>query len=805
MRKNYFITAWRNMKKQKLFAAVNILGLALGIATAILIINYVVHEFSYDNFHQQKDRIYRVESKFYEGEHLTDDWATSTFGYGSAMKKEFPEIEDFARVSIHKTEQVVRYKDIRIRENKIAYTEPAFFKLFDFKLLEGDRATALKEPNTVVITQSAARRFFPNEAPMGKMLRFATGQDFVDCAVTGILEDFPANSHISFDYLIAYEGLPVWMKNFWYLHEAYTYVLLKPGADTKKIEGAFPQLAEKYKTEAALRSKRWAISLVPLNAIHLNPQKAYEREVKGNKTSLITLLVIALLILLAAWINYINLVSARSMERGREVGIRKVIGATRLQLMVQCFIESGIANLAALLLASAMIWFSYPYFTWLIGKDIGLHLFTTPIFWIGFLLAMMVGILLSGFYPAMVMSSMQPGLILKGKFAQSRRGNLFQQCLLVFQFSAALFLVIGMFIVQRQLNFMHQQNLGVDIDRTIVMKYPVSSSNLSTTVEQFSDKLKSLPQVKSVTVSGSVPGMEVAKFASNTLYGKDNNAARLYEMLTVDYDYIKAFNLPLVTGRSFTRGFGDEKNSLLVNEASLPQLGFTSAKEAIGKKVMLEGEKDPASIIGVVKDWHQRGMGNTYTPIMFILNGRISWVPAQYITVKIAANDLSAAMDMVRTGWKGYFPESSFDAFFLDQFFNEQYKADVHFEKVAGFFSALAIFITILGLWALSAYTAVKKTKEIGIRKVYGAGIPDILLLFTRKMLSIFVIAFLITVPLSWLSMNEWLNGFAFHTNISGWLYVFGALAIVGVALVTVIWQSWAVAVQSPVKSLRTE
>lgn len=805
MIRNYFKIAWRNMMKQKLFSAINILGLALGISTAILILNYVSHEFSYDSFHQKKDRIYRVESKFYEGNQLTDDWGTSTFGYGSAMKKEFPQIEDFVRIGIQNTEQVVRYKDIKIRENKIAYTEPSFFRIFDFKLLEGNRTTALNQPNTVVITQTAAKRFFNNESPMGKMLRFATGEKFIDCAVTGVMKDFPGNSHINFDYLVSYESLPVWMKDVWYLHEAYTYVLLTPGTDIKKIEDGFPQLAEKYKTGEALRSKRWAVSLVPLTSIHLNPQKAYEREVKGNKTSLITLMAIALLILLSAWINYINLVTARSMERAKEVGIRKVIGATRIQLIIQYFIESGIVNIAALLFAGIIIYISYPYFTWLIGKEIGLHLFSEPVFWISLFAVLLTGILLSAFYPAMVMSSLKPALILKGKFANSEKGNSLQKILLIFQFSAALFLIIGMFVVQRQLNFMHSQNLGVDIDRTIVIKYPVSSVNLQTSVQQFGERLKMYPQVKSITVAGSVPGLEVAKFGSNTLYGSSDNAARLYEMLTVDYDYISQFNMQLVAGRSFIKGFGDEKNNILINEESLKQLDIATAKDAIGKKVVLEGEKIPVEIIGVIKNWHQRGLGNVYTPILFVLNGRIDWVPAQYIAVKVSGNNLAATMDLLKSTWKNYFPESSFDAFFLDSFFNEQYLADIHFEKVAGFFTILAIFITILGLWALSSYTAVKKTKEIGIRKVYGAGINDILFLFSKKMLAIFAIAFIITVPASWFIMSKWLDGFAFHTNINLLVYLLGGLAIVTISLVTVIWQSWRVAMQTPVKSLRTE
>jgi len=802
---NYIKTAWRNLLKQKFFSAINILGLAIGIAVSFFIMNYVSYEFSYDNFHQKQDRIYRVESRFYEGTQLTDDWATSTFGYGSAMKKEIPGIEDYVRVSIHKVEQVVIYKDTKIRESGITYTEPSFFKIFDFQLKEGDKATALSKPNSVVVTQSAARHFFGNKSPMGKILRFATGEKFVDCMVTGVMEDFPVNSHISFNYLIAYEGLPVWMKDFWYLHEAYTYVLLKPGVATKQIEDAFPAMAEKYKTLDALKNKKWAITLVPLCNIHLNPQKAYEMEIKGNKNALITLLVIALIILLTAWINYINLTMARSAERAKEVGIRKVSGALRVQLIIQFLIESLIINFLALFLASIIVMLTNPLFNQLIGREISYFLFKEPLFWSILVIALLFGILVSAFYPAFILSSYKPALILKGKFVNSNSGIRLQKVLVVFQFSSALFLMIGLFIVKRQISYMQEQNLGVNINRTLVMKYPVSYANLFTTVEQFAEKLKTLPESKAVTVSGSVPGIEVAKFASNSLFGSTERVNRLYEMLTVDYDFATTFDLKTVAGRFFKKGFGDEKNNLLINEAALPQLGFSAAGEAIGKKVLLEGDKEPVEIIGVMKNWHQRGLGNIYTPIMFVLNGRISWVPPQYISIKLTDKDLTSSVAMVQSEWKKYFPESSFDSFFLDSFFNEQYKADVRFGKIISFFTALAFFITILGVWALSAYTAHSKVKEVGIRKVYGAGIQDIFRLFSLNITVLVGISFLIAAPVSYILLNEWLNHYAFRTNISPWIYAAGFFIALFIVLITVIWQTFLVTVQNPIKSLRTE
>jgi putative ABC transport system permease protein len=806
MIKNYFRIAWRSLLKHKAFSFINILGLATGMAVAYCIMNYVGYEFSYDNFHHKKDYIYRVESRFYEGNNLTDDWATSSFGYGSAMKKEIPGIEEVVRISIHDAEQVVRYNDIKIRENSIVYTEPSFFNVFDFTLLQGDRYTALNKANSVVVTQSAARQFFGNENPMGKILRFAKEDKFVDCAVTGVLQDFPANSHIRFNYLVAYEGLPVWMKDFWYLHEVYTYVVLKPGASVAAIENAFPALAEKYKTADALRNKKWAITLVPLKDIHLNPQKANEIETKGNRISLVTLAVIAFIILITAWINYINLTTARSLERATEVGIRKVAGAMRLQLIGQFLVESFIVNAIALVLAAIIIRVSHPFFDQLTGKDISIvFLFSNPLFWILLPATMLAGIFLSAFYPAFVLSAIKPALILKGKYTHSASGNRVQKGLVVFQFSAALFLMIGMFIIQKQLTFMHQQDLGVNISQTIVMKYPVSAANLRVNVQQFAEKCKTLPGVKAVTVAGSVPGIEVAKFASNTLAGSAGTAARLYEMLTVDYDYTDMFGLQMAAGRSFKRNFGDDINNMLVNESCLQQLGFAHASDAINAKVMLEGQKEPTTIIGVVKNWHQRGLDNMYTPIMFILNGKISWVPPQYIAVKIPGQYPAAAVASLHAEWKNYFPESSFDSFFLDGFFDQQYKADTRFSRVIGFFTVMAFFITILGLWALSAYTATKKVKEIGIRKVFGAGNRHILLLFSKSIVGLVALAFVIAVPLSYIIMRQWLNNFAFRTGISLWLYFLAGIIALLIVFITVLWQSMLVTVQNPAKSLRTE
>ena len=500
--------AIRNQSKNKLFSIINLLGLSIGLAVSLLIFNYVSYEYSFDAFHLKKDRIYRVESRFYEGDVLTDNWGTSSFGYGSVISSEMTGVEDYVRIGVQNTEQTVSYHEKRSREDGIAYAGHSFFSVFDFKLREGDLKDQLVRPNTVVITQNAANRFFKDENPVGKLLTFASGGSFVNCEVTGVLDDFPQNSHIRFNYIISYETLPEWMKEFWYLHEAYTYLLLSPGKNPKDIEDQFPAMAEKYKTSEALKDKTWAVSLVPLKDIHLNPQKQYEKEIKGSRNSLITLLIIAFVILLTAWINYVNLTTARSMERSKDVGIRKVSGALRFQLIRQYMMESWMVNLAATLLAALFLFAFRPAFNQLIGVHLGFFLFKEPKFWLTFILVLLAGIAASGFYPAFIMTRVKPSIILKGNYFNSGSAGTTRRVLVVFQFAAALFLICGTFIVFQQVKYMQEQSLGVNIDQTVVVKYPVSRSDLNQQVNLFAENIEEKPFAASVSLAGSVPGMD---------------------------------------------------------------------------------------------------------------------------------------------------------------------------------------------------------------------------------------------------------------------------------------------------------
>lgn len=796
--------AMRNHAKNKAFTVVNVLGLGIGMAVSVLIINYVYSEFSFDKMHSKRDRIYRVESRFYEGNVLTDDWATSSFGYGTAISREITGIENFARIGLHDTEQTVSYKDIRVRENKIAYADPSFFSIFDFKVKTGVLTDQLVRPNTVVITEDVARRYFKGEDPLGRMLTFASGTHFYDCEVTGVMENFPHNSHIKYDFLISYQTLPNWIKEFWYKHSAYTYVLLPRGKNPADVEAPFPAIAEKYKTDEALRNKIWAIHLVPLDEIHLNAQKQNENEIKGNKSSLVILIVIALVILFTAWINYINLTTACSTERAKEISIRKAVGAFRHQLIRQFLMESFLMNALSVVFAAFLVEILMPAFNRIIGTDVGFSIQSEPYFWMSAIAILLAGTLVSGFYPAFIMTRAKPSL-LKESFSGPVSGGLTRQVLVVFQFAAALVLICGTFIIYRQVTYMQKQDKGVDIDKTIVLNYPVARENLNNQIELFAENIRNMNGVKAVTLAGSVPGMEISMFASNRLQGNGQEQHRLYEMLTVDEYYLDAFGFNVVAGRSFSRSFGNERENLVINEATLPYLGFTNPEEAIGKKVLLEGEPDPVTIIGVVRNWHQRSLDNAYTPIMILKNGRIGWVPPRFIAIKTTGTNYDQVLKLIEEHWTHYFPDASFDYFFLDSYFDYQYKTDRRFGTIVAIFTGLAFFISVLGLWALTAYTASKRTKEMGIRKIVGAKTGDIIFLFSKEIITLILVALVIAIPVSFFIMKDWLLNYPFHTEISFWIYIAGGLVTLTIALITIGWQSWKVFTRNPVETLRYE
>lgn len=606
---NYWNSAYRNLMKRKGFSFINVFGLAVGMASALLILTYVTFEFSFDKMHEKYERIFRVESTFYEGEVQTDYWASSSFGYGSAMKENLAGIEDYTRVvSLYQPEQIVKYGELTLRENQIAYADPGFFRLFDFELVKGDKATCLSMPRQVVITERIARKYFQDEDPIGKILIFTGPYDKVVCEVTGVMKEMPSNSHVHYNFLISYKSLGQYLHDYWYKHEVYTYVLLDSPERKAEIEEAFPAMAEKYKTDEALKNKIWGVSLTPLADIHLKPQVGYEAEIKGNRTAMIALIFAAIAILAIAWINYINLTVARSMERAKEVGVRRVIGAFRKQLISQFLFEALVMNLVAFVLAVGLIELVLPYFNQLVSRTVTFSVWLTGYWWLLLLFVLVGGIFLSGYYPALALLNRKPITLLKGKFLNSKSGEGTRKVLVVVQYTASMILLCGTLIVFAQLNFMRSQSLGVKTDQTLVVKFPGRTEGMNTKLEAMKKAIARLPLVDKVTFSGAVPGEEVATFLSNRRKSDALKQNRLYEMLVCDPDYIDAYGLQLVAGRGFSEDYGDDVNKLVVNESAVRNLGFASNEEALGEEIEVECTDAPMQIIGVVKDYHQQAL-----------------------------------------------------------------------------------------------------------------------------------------------------------------------------------------------------
>lgn len=803
---NYWNSALRSLTKKKGFSAINILGLAIGMAAALLILTYVAFEYSYDDMHRNQERIYRVEARFYENGELTDNWATSSSGYASAMKQNISGVEDFTRVgSQYFPEQIVKYNELLYRETGIGYAEANFFNFFDFDLLKGDKSTCLDGPNKVVITERVARKYFKDADPIGKILLFRSHIGEEACEVTGIMKDMPVNSHARYNMLISYRTLPKWMDEYWYRHEVYSYVLLKSPGLKNQVEEAFPAMSEKFKTEEALKNKTWAIQLVNLRDVHLNPQKSYETETKGNRSSMLVLICTALAILCIAWINYINMTVARSMERAKEIGIRRASGASRRQIIAQFLFESLVTNGIAFVLAIGLMEALMPSFNNLTGRDLSFSVWvTTSLGWM-LLLVFAAGVFLSGFYPAMVLSGIKPIKMLKGKFTHTRSATLTRKVLVVLQYTASLALLCGTLIVYAQLQYMKKASLGVRTDQTLALKFPAHCEDMSTKLDAMKREIKSLPSVRNVTVSGAVPGTEVTDFLSIVRLSDVTKQTRLLEMLNCDPYYLDAYDLEFVAGRGFSEDYGGDVYKIILNEEAVRTLGFESSEAALGERLSVETVDQPMQIIGVVKNYHQQSLNKEYTPILFALHDKLSWMKQRYISVSMENGNPRELVEQVETVWNRYFPDSSYDYFFLDQFFDQQYRQDEVFGLIVAIFAILAIFISCMGLWVLVMFSCSTRIREMGIRKVLGASKAQLFYELGREFFILIGVAIVIALPLSGWVMDGWLSHYSFRTDWKAWFFLLPVILLCVISLLTIGWQTAKTIFSKPARSLRYE
>ncbi len=798
MLRSYLTIALRTLYRQKGYAFLNVFGLALGIAASLLILQYVAYERSYDAFHEDADSIYRIRFEVQRNNAQVTQAATTFPAVGLALKADFPEVEAVARATRRYGGGVVRYEDRAFREQEIFHVDPSFLTLFSFDLLAGDAATALQDPNTAVLSAAAARKYFGDTDPLGQRLVFGPDEEYV---VTGVAES-PAHSHFQFDFLFSYHTLAqLWEMDFdtaWSAMDFLTYVRLRPGTDPDRLETAFPAFIEQHYPRAS--EVHLALSLQPVRDIHLHSDPLFEVRANGDAGTVYALAAIALFILLLAWVNYINLATARAVKRAREIGVRKVVGARKRQLITQFLLESLLLNSLAGIVAIALIQFLLPPFSQLVGVPLDLE--GVRSFWMVFLGVFIAGAFLAGLYPAFVLSSFQPSLVLKGTFANRQQGLLLRKGLVVFQFAASVVLLTGTLVVFQQIAFMQEQDLGVDIDQTLVIHAPgVVQNNADYTrqYEHFKETLLTNPNIRQAAVSSEVPGSQEYWLNSARRLEVPGDAGTSLYIIAADYDYLDTYEHEVLAGRVFSRDFPADAQRIVLNEAAVQTLGLDAPAAAIGQRLLVR--QDTLTVAGVVANYHQQGLHQAYYPIGFRM------VPEEYryFSVKMETDALAETIDFIEQTYSVFFPSTPFTHTFLDHLFDQQYRAYRQFGQSFGLFALLAVVVACLGLFGLSAFAASQRTKEIGIRKVLGSSVSGILVLLCRYFIRLVLVGSLVAVPIAWLVMDQWLTGFAFRISLSPLPFVAAILCTFVIALISVGYQSLKAALTDPVQALRYE
>ncbi|MBZ4191472.1 ABC transporter permease [Niabella beijingensis] len=795
MIKNYIKTAWRGLVRNKAFSLINIIGLAVGMTACFIIYIYVSFELSYDNFHSKADRIYRIVADV-----KTPSETITTQGLTSApvainLKRDFPEIEEAVRLA--RDEYLVRKGDVFFQEKRTVLADSALFGVFDFPLVSGDRKTALKEPMSIVISQTTAKKYFGNADPLGQHL-LLTGAA-IPSTITGVMKDLPENSQIKADLFVSMSsfkqiyGAPT-ADSEWTNHGFYTYLQLTPGTDPEKLALKFPGFMEFHHGKQAkeLQMQDY-LSLEPLHDVYLRSKR--DGFVSGNINNVYIFSVIAVFILLIACVNFINLTTARSAERAKEVGIRKVAGAGRAQLARQFMGESVMISLMSFLFSLLLSTLLLPVFNQLAGKTIGATAFFNPwrIFQL-FLLSVGVGVA-AGMYPSFVLSSFKPVNVLKGQQATGTQRLLLRKGLVVFQFVISIVLIVGTIVVYTQLKYMRNQQLGFNREQTIFI-----NTNFDKNKDAFKQSLATVRGVVSSCYSAFIPGGGNTS-AYSELENKSGEMQKTnMDLNFIDFDYVRQYQLRLVAGRGLSADLGtDSTQAMLINETAARSLGYTVPKEAVGKNFSQWGSK--GTIVGVLKDFHYQSLQQQIKPLTM----RYDKGAFTIISIKLSPENIKETIRGIEHRWRQAIPNRPFEYAFLDKFFDEQYHAEDRFGDLFFNFALLAVFISCLGLLGLSLYSTLQRTKEIGVRKVLGAGVSNIVMLLSAGFLKLVLIAFLIALPVAWLGMNKWLGAFAYRVNIAWWMFASAGLAAVLVAFLTISFQAIKAALANPVKALRSE
>ena len=805
MFQNYITTALRNVFKNKGFSLINVTGLAVGMAACLLIFLFVQDELSYDAYHEKADQIYRIAVDY---KLRSQEFEVATVGpvVAETMISLYPEVEDAVRFR-DPGDLIIQYGDISFRESAAVFTDPSFFNVFSIPLIAGDQKTALAEPHSLVLSRKMAEKYFRNDNPLGKTLKVGNRDDY---KVTGVIEKIPDNTHFHYDFLLSMASLDESRVPSWLTLNFQTYLLLKPGSDTKVLESKFSELVTKYvggeiekitgisaKLAFGSGQFRFQFYLQPLRDIHLHSDLLAELEANSDIKYVYIFSAIALFILIIASINFMNLSTARSAGRAKEVGVRKVLGSQRIQLIRQFLAEAVFFSFFSMILALFLVSLFLTTFNHLSGKSLSISSLSS-LFFIGMIL--LIGILtgiLSGVYPAFFLSAFQPVKVLKGELQRGVRSGPLRNSLVVFQFTATIILIIGTLSVYRQLQFIQNRKLGFEKEHVLILD---NANLLRDQSQAFKGEVLTHPEYLSATVTGYLP-IPSSRNATTVFPEGDVRSSSTVQFWTVDYDYIKTLGMTIARGRDFSREYSTDTSSVIINQRAAREFGW---EDSIGKKISLptstKGDFITLHVIGVVEDFHYESLRDNIAPLILRLGE-----DRGHISFRIRTENMNKTIALLKRKWNEFLPTQPFDYYFMDDRFDTMYRSERRIGEVLGVFAFLAVIIGCLGLFGLASFTSERRTKEIGIRKVLGASIPNIMKLLLREFFILVVIANIISWPIAYFVINRWLKGFAYRAPLSIWIFLASGCSAILIALLTVSYQAVKSAVTNPVDSLRYE
>lgn len=823
MLKNHLKIALRTLNRQKIYSTINVFGLAIGLCAFWIIQNYVTFENSYENFIPNVENTYRVQLNVMRNGQQVFQSSENYAGVGQAMKDEYPEVVEFGRLynmgyknNVVFTHERGLDEPITFKQKRFLYADPTVLSMFNYEMLYGSRDKALEEPFAVVISEEVAKKYFGEENPIGKSLRMKD-DDFNNelCKVTGVFRSSPLNTHLKFDVLVSFSTLYQRgkkddyivnrYKNGWGRKDYYTYVQLASGTNPINLESKLPTLVDKYKPDLRENGHEDILKMQSLKDIHLTSRLSDEAETNGSGHVVFYLAVISWFILIIAWINYINLSTAKAVNRAKEVGLRKILGSHRRQLVWQFLIESFLINALSLALGILLLIIVKPLLADMLGTSGTIYIWSQPWFWLSAVILLILGSFISGFYPALVLSSYEPILTIKGKFKNSVEGVFLRKSLVVLQFAASVALIIGTAIVFNQMDHMQSRELGFNADQIMVISHESvrdkDQKAATGNYHAFRNAVKNEPSVSGFAATMVNPGTKL-RFKTGIRKMKDDQSSSVaFALNLMDYDYLDLMEMKLAAGRNFSREFrNDPDTAIIINEAGARALGFKNPEDAVGSYVV-EGENWKPQIVGVLKDFHQETLQEKIQPICYILTD----FGNEYYMVKLATTDIQGAMTRIEDLWHASFGDNPLDYFFLDEYFNSYYQTEKQFRSMFLFFSVMAIIVSCLGLFGLSLFNAVQRSKEIGIRKVLGASLTQIVQLLVSDVLKLVLIANVIAWPLTYFTMSSWLENYPYRTELNIMLFIGSTLLVLLVALITIGSQTLKSASSNPADVLKYE